>query len=112
MATRIEIISVVPTGVVFAFTGVDLGEIYEVRNDGRVLIAVRNGSDEPINAIFRAVKMVQELEVEDRIIEVLPGQIKLIGPFMRTVFNTPAGDIRFEFDKDTDVTVAAIVLAR
>lgn len=110
MATRIEITEIRPQGTEYVFTGIEVGEMYMVRNDGRIIIAIRNDSAGMIQARFYSTKLHQELEVEDRVIGVPSGKFKAVGPFVKEIFNDPAGDMRFDFDEDTDVEVAAFRL--
>ena len=106
MDCRLPITKIIPVGVEAEFVDVDIACTYLVRNTGGQHISIRNNGALQVKATVICQRTMEELEIEDRKITVPAGKSKVAGPFLKTAFNDPYGDVHIEFDGDDNVSIA------
>ena len=95
---RVPVLTVLPAGVVVEFMTSEAGVEYAFRNVEDCYISMRNIGEVNVHATFYTQRLFDELKVKDRTVQVTPGQLKVAGPFMGTIFNDTLKDVRFDFD--------------
>ena len=87
-------------------------EGHKVENDGRVILHVRNDSEEDITVTILSGYVRAGLKLADRDVSVEAGKQKFIGPFATDIYNQTdggAGQIYVDYSAVENVTVAALL---
>lgn len=77
------------------------------KNDGNVIIDVKNGSASPITVTIQTPAKVQSIDLAEIVVTV-PATTgdKVIGPFDPSLFNQADGSVYVDFSSATTVTIA------
>lgn len=85
-------------------------EGHAVENNGKVILHVRNDSEEDITVTILSGYVRAGLKLADRIVTVEAGKSKYIGPFATDIYNqTDNGSIYIDYSAVDGVTVAALL---
>lgn len=79
------------------------------RNDGRTILIVTNADTEATRTLtFTPTATPKGLTITPIVVEVGEEETVLIGPFRPRYFNNGAGEVTWEYDDETDLTIGAI----
>ncbi|MEW6048484.1 MAG: hypothetical protein AB1609_18740 [Bacillota bacterium] len=85
-------------------------EGHSVENDGRIILHVRNGSQEPVTVTILTAYVRAGLKLADRVVEVAAGGEVFIGPLEPDVYNQPDGQVYMDYSATEGVEVAALLV--
>lgn len=80
-------------GVAFTPVAADNVNGVKIPNDGRVILVLDNsGAASTTTVTIATPRTINGLTVQDRVITVASGAVKVAGPFQPETYNQPAGD--------------------
>lgn len=111
MATVPAATPITPAGINMATLATNAALSQTFANNGKILVAIKNGSGASINATFVATKVVNDgggnLSLGNRVVAVAAGATLVIGPFPTEVFNDSAQEVTLQISAITTVTLQA-----
>ena len=100
------------TGLTAAYSPAD-AEGHSIENNGKVILHVKNESEEDITVTILSGYVRAGLKLADRIVNVGAGKSVFIGPFAPDIYNQSdggAGQVYVDYSAIEGVTVAALLL--
>lgn len=98
-----------PTGIKPTEKGaLSAADEYQFKNDGNVVLRVKNASAEATNVTIVTPGTQGNLNVEDQVVAVAAGESKIIGPFDTALYNDAQGLATVKFSKVANITVETV----
>lgn len=83
-----------------------LGDTFE--NDGDIFTVISNTSESPWEITFATPKLLNGLEIEERLVTVLASTDTVLGPFPINVYSDPTGIVHITYESGAILRIAAI----
>ncbi len=100
--------AIIKTGLTPVQTGtLSVSDNYQIRNDGRTFLHVVNGGGSADVVTIVSQSVDDGLAVADRTVSVPAGEERMIGPFLKRVYNDASGLINVTHSFITSVTHGA-----
>lgn len=81
----------------------------EFANDGTKVVLVKNDSVNYLSVTITTHATLDGQAVDDRVVQIDPGDMVLIGPFPTSIYNHPTtGRVHVEIDNRTDVLIGVV----
>ncbi len=97
-----------PTGTSVTYTAGDATNGHSFRNDGSVVLHVKNGGTAAVTVTIPTPAKVAGMDVADASFSVAAGGDVFAGPFSPSVFNQADGTVWVDLSAASGVTLAAI----
>lgn len=109
MATvTLAVQDIIPGGLVATYSSVLTTNTYEVRNDGKTLLHVKNGGTVATIVTLVSPGTVGGLAIADKTVSVAAGVDTFIGKLPPGIYNDTGSNVSVSFSIDTLVTAAAL----
>lgn len=106
--TAVTPVAISSAGAALGFVEAPDLELSLINSLGDTALVVQNGSLAPITVTVKIPKTVDGQAVASKVVTVAAGATKVIGPFLRTVYNQADGTVHADVSVTADVDVAAL----